>query len=219
MQEKNAAGSNILQRIDTLKVKTGKTWVNIASDLGISRAMLHWIRQGQYPLNEQASLRLLEAEIQAGLRKPEPRGGKGVLRFLRGRSLREELSVTADQVDSGIAHVPIAYKGGNSPQGCPTGAVELKAPPTSSIASLVVNLLLDDDMEDFVRHFLDPGLTSGDFLNHLKPDSFIDLAEACLILSFGHDWRNDLPKLAKQVDEQLIPRRSNRSDPIRDHPA
>lgn len=203
MQEKNKADEDIVQRIYDIKIKTVKSWNEVADVLGISRAMLHLIRQHKYPLNEQASRRLVEAEIQAGIRKPEPRGGKGVLKFLRLRPPNQRLGLTADQVDSGIARVPIAYKRGSPPEDCPQHAVELRTPPTSTTASLVVNLLLDDNMEDFVRHFLEPGMASGDYLNRLRPDSFIDIAEACLILSFGPGWRHDLPKLATQVDKQL----------------
>ena len=191
-----------LQRLEAIKVATGESWNSIAQSLGISRGMLHLIRRGEYRFTDTVLLRLETAEIRAGLRKRPFRGGHGILRFLQAREAGVNATSPPIDLATGSAHVPIAYKTESAPEGFPRDRVQLKAPPNSAVASLVVNLLLDDDIEEFMKPFLDEQLAASGFLDRLRPDAFVALAEACLVLAFGNHWRRDLPKLAGQVDDQ-----------------
>jgi len=70
-----------LNRLEQIRLKTGITWSEVAAALGVSRTQLHLIRKGEYEPSQRVLLRLEQAELNAGLRKP-PGEKQGILRLL-----------------------------------------------------------------------------------------------------------------------------------------
>ena len=56
-------------RLENYRVKTGKTWPEVADDIGLGKSMLMMVKTGRRSLSSKAIYRLEQAEIKAGLRK------------------------------------------------------------------------------------------------------------------------------------------------------
>lgn len=60
-------------RLENYRVKTGKTWPEVADDIGLGKSMLMMVKTGRRSLSSKALYRLEQAEIKAGIRKAPPR--------------------------------------------------------------------------------------------------------------------------------------------------
>ena len=77
-----------LERVEEYRIKAGKTWDQVASDIGLSRSMLMMIKSGKRNLSAKALYRLEQAEISAGIR-PSPSVRENPAEY--GRSLIAEM--------------------------------------------------------------------------------------------------------------------------------
>ena len=58
------------ERIENYRNKTGKTWPEVAQDLGIGKSMLMMVKTGKRSLSSKVIYRLTEAEKTAGIQTP-----------------------------------------------------------------------------------------------------------------------------------------------------
>jgi transcriptional regulator with XRE-family HTH domain len=172
------------------------TWSEVAGALGVSRTQLHLIRKGDYKPSKRVLLRLEQAEVNAGLRKP-PGDKQGILRLLETRPIRRQ-SIGEREHDAGVVEVPVEYRRGSVPKDLPE-KVPVKAPDASIAAKLLADLLLEENSEAYLQQCLPPQFASKEFLNRLEPASFLRLLDAALEMSLGAKWRERLPGLSEQL--------------------
>ena len=141
-------------------------------------------------------LRLEQAEVNAGLRKP-PGDKQGILKLLESIPIGRP-SIGESEHDAGVVEVRVEYRRGSAPKDLPE-RVPVKAPDASIAAKLLVDLLLEEDTEAYLQHCLPPQFASKEFLNKLEPASFLRLLDAAVEMSLGAKWRERLPGLSEQV--------------------
>jgi transcriptional regulator with XRE-family HTH domain len=185
-----------LNRIEQIRLKIGMTWSEVAGALGVSRTQLHLIRKGEYEPSQRVLLRLEQAEVNAGLRKP-PGDKQGILRLLESIPISRQ-SIGESEHDAGVVEVPVEYRRGSVPKNLPE-KVPVKAPDASVAAKLLVDLLVEENTEAYLQHCLPPQFASKEFLNRLEPASFLRLLDAALEMSLGADWRSRFRGLGQQV--------------------
>lgn len=190
-----------LNRLEQIRLRTGMTWSEVAGALGVSRTQLHLIRKGEYEPGQRVLLRLEQAEVNAGLRRP-PGDKKGILRLLESIPISRQAIGEAEH-DAGVVDVPVDYRRGSVPKDLPD-KVPVKAPDASVAAKLLVDLLLEEDSEAYLQHCLPPQFASKEFLNKLEPASFLRLLDAALEMSLGAKWRERLPVLSEQVASRQL---------------
>jgi len=185
-----------LNRLEQIRLKTGMNWSEVAGALGVSRTQLHLIRKGEYEPSQRVLLRLEQAEVNAGLRKP-PGDKQGILKLLESIPISRP-SIGESEHDAGVVEVRVEYRRGSAPKDLPE-RVPVKAPDASLAARLLVDLLLEEDTEAYLQHCLPPQFASKEFLNKLEPASFLRLLDAALEMSLGAKWRERLPGLSEQI--------------------
>ncbi len=175
-----------LNRLDHLRGKTGATWAEIGKMIGLSRTMLHHLRKGEHEPSQRTLARLQQAEIDAGLRESSV-GRPGILRLIESNALTD-LNIVPSDHDAGVVQVSVEFRRGSTPAGF-EGTVPVKAPSAAIAANLLVDLLRDEDIENYLKQCLSPKDASEDFLNRLEPASFLRLLHAALEMSLGTNWR------------------------------
>ena len=59
-------------RLENYRVKTGKTWPQVAEDIGLGKSMLMMVKTGKRSLSSKAIYLLEQAEIASGIKASEP---------------------------------------------------------------------------------------------------------------------------------------------------
>ena len=188
--------SLFLTRIEHLQAHHRITWGQLADMIGLSRTMLHLIRKGSNPPSRKTLFRLEQAEIEAGLRKAVLEKNS-VLKLLKSKPT-SGIEISPADHDAGEVLIDVEYRRGSPPDGCPA-RIPVKAPDASIAAQLLVGVMLDEDFEGFLIHCLPADYAKQEFLNKLKPVSFLKLIEAALGMSLGSRWRESLPYVSQQV--------------------
>jgi DNA-binding XRE family transcriptional regulator len=189
-----------LARVEQIRAKTGMTWAQVAGVVGVSRTHLHLIRKGEYEPSQKVLLRLEQAEVNAGLRKP-PGEKRAILRLLESTPISRQ-AIGEKEHDAGMVEVPVEFRRGSVPKDF-EGRVPVKAPDASVAAKLLAGLLLDEDSEAYLQQCLPPQFASKEFLNKLEPASFLRLLDAALEMTLGAKWRERLPGLSEQLGNQM----------------
>jgi transcriptional regulator with XRE-family HTH domain len=91
-------------RIDQYHIHTGKTWAEVASDLGVGVSALMMVKSGKRGVSDKVIYRLAQAEIAAGIEAPvtdsttmqelddlESRTGQSISDFLSPAARRREI--------------------------------------------------------------------------------------------------------------------------------
>ncbi len=90
------------ERLEKYRVKTGKTWPEVADDIGLGKSMLMMVKTGKRSLSSKALYRLEQAEIDAGIRAPpaEPplRVAESGMRYAAGDGLFKSDETAQDQL-------------------------------------------------------------------------------------------------------------------------
>ena len=188
--------SQFLTRIEHLQAHHRVTWGQLAEMIGLSRTMLHLIRKGSNPPSRKTLFRLEQAEIEAGLRK-QLMEKKSVLELLKSESASGIEICSADH-DAGEVLINVEYRRGSPPDGCPA-TIPVKAPDASIAAQLLVDVMLHENFEGLLIHCLPADYAKREFLNKLKPISFLKLLEAALGMSLGSGWRESFPHVSQQI--------------------
>ena len=164
--------------------------------IGLSRTMLHLIRKGSNPPSRKTLFRLEQAEIEAGLRKPVLEK-KSVLELLKSKPT-SGIEISPADHDAGEVLIDVEYRRGSPPEACPA-SIHVKAPDASIAVQLLVDVMLEEDFEGFLIHCLPADYAKREFLNKLKPVSFLKLLEAALGMSVGSGWRESFPHVSQQI--------------------
>lgn len=188
--------NTFVNRVEHLRARQGVTWARVAEIIGLSRTMLHLIRKGTNEPSRKTMIRLEQAEIDAGLRKPVLEK-KSVLELLKSKPT-SGIEISPADHDAGEVLIDVEYRRGSPPDGCPA-RIPVKAPDASIAAQLLVDVMLDEDFEGFLIHCLPADYAKREFLNKLKPFSFLKLLEAALGMSLGSRWRESFPHVSQQV--------------------
>src|SRR5580765_8641473 len=105
-------------RLERLKAASDKTWDSIAADLGLKRAMILHVVAGRRGFSERTLQRLVECEVQAGIRSEASalieqgfRGTDLVAALLHGEGTGQS-GVTVEDIDAGAKAVPLEYRRG-----------------------------------------------------------------------------------------------------------
>ena len=71
MQEKNRLFKTFLDRLEQLRLRQGWSWDECARQIGISKAMIFFIRSGKQDVSTKSWFKLEQAERAAGIASPE----------------------------------------------------------------------------------------------------------------------------------------------------
>jgi hypothetical protein len=195
-QGENEQKLTFLNRLDRLRGKTRATWADIGKMMGLSRTMLHHLRKGEHEPSQRTLALLERAEIDAGLREADAglreasSGRRGIQRLIESNAFAD-LNIQPRDHDAGMVQVKVEFRRGSTPAGF-EGTVPVKALPAGMAANLLVDLLHDQDVEEYLRQCLPPPYASEDFLNRLEPTSFLRLLHATLEMSLGKNWKDRL---------------------------
>ena len=187
----------LFQRLEQLRVVTGKTWDQIATDLGVHRSMLFHVKAGTRKLSSKVMYRLAQAELAAGitnnpgaiLQKGAP--DKGQIAGLPDEKLTPNLRVTAADFDRGYKDVRLEYRRGAAPTGCPA-RLRLKVPGNLAVWSITGIKGVLDDPTRLLFACLQEEHAEADFLDLLTPRCFRQLVEVAANLVFGLNWKSQL---------------------------
>jgi transcriptional regulator with XRE-family HTH domain len=193
--------SSSFQRLNHLRLVTGKTWQEVATDLGLSRSMLFRVKSGSRNLSEKAIFRLAQAEVAAGIHG-EARAlieagnsPEHIVAAMVDQTRAAQPKLTLEDFDRGEAEVQVCYRRGSPPPGYPA-SVRVRAAANEDVLRLGLSI-------DARAHRRQPGpllslcLTGEhaqpDFLNLLTPRSYRDVVEVCIGLTFGATMEQQEP--------------------------
>jgi transcriptional regulator with XRE-family HTH domain len=201
--------SNTFERLDRIRVATGQTWEQIAQQLNVDRSMLFHVKAERRNLSAKALFRLEQMEQVAGVGSPTDTGvfsrdkstGKSSPKLLERITTHPELStlkVTAEDVDRGFICIPVQYRRGEPPPGY-SDTVKINALTGGKAAQVFVDFLIEEDVEELLIKCLPERHANKEFLRQVAPTTFANLFEAALSLTFGVNWRKNMPNLSEKM--------------------
>ncbi len=185
----------LFQRLEHLRVVTGKTWDQLAADLGVHRSLLFHVKSGTRNLSSKVMYRLAQAEVAAGITKSP---GTLLAKALSGKArtvgpvhqnLAHTLHVTTADFDKGYKDVRLEYRRGAAPAGCPT-RLRLKVPGNLEIWKITGAKEVLEDPTPLLFACLQDEYAKADFLDLLTPGCFRQLVQVAANLVFGLNWKS-----------------------------
>jgi len=130
--------------------------------------------------------RLEHVEREMGI---APQNVKKVTDALLAHVEEARVEVSPADYDRGFVEVPVEYVRRVPPPGHPE-KIRLKRPDVKRSATLLANLLAEEDFEPVLLACIyPPDYANRDFLNLLTPFSYQALADAAVSIAFGSRWR------------------------------
>ena len=184
-------------RLEKLHSLTGMTWDSIATDLGITRAMVYHVKSRRRRFSEKTLQRLLECEVAAGIRS---KASARIEQGLRGHDLVSVLlqgeggsqnEVTVKDIDAGEKEIPLAYRRGSPPSGYPTH-LRVKAAKNADVWRVIGEKGVSENPAKLLASCLENLEANPDLLDRLTPACYARILDAALDLTFGLNWRAKL---------------------------
>ncbi len=196
-QPKSNIKSPQYARLRKLRLVTGKTWQQLADDLGLDRSMFFHVKAGTRNLSEKALYRLRLAECAAGIEySPRELIGLGLSARQTAETLLEQEpeqneQVTSGDIDRGFVDVDVDFKAGR-PKGN-SAKLRVTAPANEKVLPLTDRIrFLQIDPNPLLALCLPADKANRNYLNHLTPTSYRKVVEAAMALTFGLRWREEL---------------------------
>ncbi len=185
-QEEKAANVAFFDRVEKLKLAKNWTWEETAKKLHLTRAMIHFIKQGRYGVSKRNLYRLDQLENEEGVGAP---GAKELMQAMVSNIEESRVKITSADFDRGYVEVSLKYARGEPPKGFPK-TIRLRRPDVKTSAKLIADLLIDEDYATVLLTCIHPReFATQEFLNLLTPFIFQALIEAAMELVFGARWR------------------------------
>jgi hypothetical protein len=184
--------SSVVVRLERLREVTGKTWDQIAEDLGVGSAMLFHVLSGIRQFSPRVLKRLTECEVEAGIKSramvlvEAGLNAQDVVAILLGDETANSM-VSSKDVDAGCMKVEIEFRG-TPPPNC-TSPVIVKAPGNATVWRIMGAGGASEDPYRFLAACLPAPYGKPEVLDKLKPQSYQRLWETALDLTFGLGWR------------------------------
>ena len=205
-QQKSHLKSPTFERLEKLRIITGKTWEQIAEQLNVDKSMLFHVKAGKRNLSSKSLFRLEEAERAAGIQpqvaqpsqatRPQSRSyARAVVESISSRLKEAGPDITAEDYDRGFVDVSVSYLRGKRPKGLPA-SIRLIRPDAHTSAKLLAEVVVSENPEILLLACLPSQYAQVEFLNKLSPFSIHALREAALSLVLGLNWRKNFPRFA-----------------------
>ncbi len=185
------------QRLEHLRVVTGKTWGQLAAELHVDPSLFFHLKAGNRKLSAKVLYRLAQAELAAGITKPsetllqKAASGKRETAVLSDKNFPLDIQVTAADFDKGYKDIRLEYRRGAAPPACPM-RLRLKVPANLAIWDLMGIQGVLDDPTRLLFACLQQEYAKAHFLDLLTPRCFRQLVEVAASLAFGLNWKNQL---------------------------
>ncbi len=186
------SNKEFIERLERIKLAKKLTWAEAAKLVGLSRAMVGFIRQRKHPVSVQVARNLSRAEREAGIIPV----AKAIIEAIAARSREMQIKVSSEDLEAGIIVAKLDYLTGRPPAGCPD-RISLSRPDIKISAKLITAVLLEESYHPVLLACLPREFANKTFLNRLTPFCYNELAEAAMALVFGQNWQERLPDLPR----------------------
>jgi hypothetical protein len=194
LQEETEQNLTFFSRVEKLKLAKAWSWEELSKHLGISRAMIHFIKTGKHKVTTKSWHRLEEAEKAAGTNlAPRDANREDVAKAIAAAEEHSKVKITIKDVDRGFVDVPLNYRRGTPPAQCPT-RIRVSTPPTKAAARALAAIKLDEDFNVLLSACLPSQYVTPEFLDKLTPFSYNAILDAALAMAFGLDWKRMVQK-------------------------
>lgn len=180
-----------IERLERLKIANRATWAEAAKLVGISRAMVGFIRQGKYPVSESVAMALVRAEREAGL---NPRA-REIIESISAEARKRKPTITPKDIERGFLELEVDYLAGVPPREHPRTTITLRRPDARKSAKLLADILVDESPHSVLLECLPVELATEAFLNKLTPFAYDALVETALALVFGLELQKRIRSL------------------------
>jgi transcriptional regulator with XRE-family HTH domain len=186
------------ERLCRLKENRGRTWRQIASDLGVSLSMALMVKSGARTLGPEALARLERLEQKTpNLPPPPPAKPRSAV------GGRERVRLTVRDRERGFVEMDVSYSAGAPSSDMPR-RLKISRPPEKVVENLVKVVADTWEVKIAVLACLPRDVATEDYLESLSTKSYLAIQSVALSLVFGERWRTVLAKAV--VEGRLGPR-------------
>jgi transcriptional regulator with XRE-family HTH domain len=181
---------NVPDRLKALRLHNQWTWDQLAKELDLSVSMIYQVNRGGQNLSDKALYRLeqLEQKHAASMEAANwAISNPSELAKLLAEEMRDaEIKISDAQIDAGEITVPLEYRSGRTPKGCPR-KITLRRPDNRTTQKLLADINETRNPDPILLACLPEEFRSDKFLNRLTPFCFHGLDKAAFVITFGRE--------------------------------